>query len=169
MRTLEGGAPSRAPSRVTSRLDAHLTPRRKTLIAFGVIALAIALPLRGLMRFQGPPMEEGFMLVFPERVLKGDIPNKDFLHLYGPGSLWVLAGWFKLFGVNLYVERTFALLQQLGVVLGVYGIARYWGRAIALCCALTSLVIILPPIGLTALAWVGGVALGLLAVLVALE
>ena len=35
---------------------------------------AFLLPLRGLLRAQGPPMEEGFMLVFPELVLHGAIP-----------------------------------------------------------------------------------------------
>jgi hypothetical protein len=146
-----------------------LTPRQKNLVVFGVIAFFFALPLRGLLRSQGPPMEEGFMLVFPERVLRGDLPNKDFLHLYGPGSLWLLAGWFKTFGVSLWSERTFGLLQQIGVVLGVFGLARRWGRSVALFCALISLVIIVPPIGLTALAWVGGVALGLLGLLVLVE
>ena len=129
---------------------------------FAVLAVAFALPLRGLLRNQGPPMEEGFMLVFPERVLHGDFPNKDFLHLYGPGSLWVLAGWMKVLGVTLTSERLFALLQQIGVVGGVYWLARAWGRRLALCCALLSLLFIVPPLGLTALAWVGGVALGLL-------
>ncbi len=147
----------------------RLTPRQKNLITFGVIAFFFALPLRGLLRSQGPPMEEGFMLVFPERVLHGDLPNLDFLHLYGPGSLWVLAGWFKLLGVNLWSERLFGLLQQIGVVLGVYGLARLWGRSVALPCALISLVIIVPPIGLTALAWVGGVALGVLGLLCLVE
>jgi len=50
-------------------------------------------------------MEEGFMLVFPEWVLHGAIPDRDFLHLYGPGSLWALAGAFKVFGVSLLTER----------------------------------------------------------------
>ena len=129
---------------------------------FGVIALAFLIPLRGLLRSQGPPMEEGFMLVFPERLLNGDLPNRDFLHLYGPGSLWVLAGVFKVFGTSLTAERLVALLQQIGVVMGVYVLARHWGRTVALPCALISLVIIVPPIGLTALGWVGAVALGLL-------
>ena len=57
-----------------------------------IVGLAFLVPLRGLLRAPGPPMEEGFMLVFPERVLDGDVPNRDFLHLYGPGSLWALAG-----------------------------------------------------------------------------
>ena len=138
------------------------SPRTKRTIIVLIIGLAFALPLRGLLRNQGPPMEEGFMLVFPERVLHGDFPNRDFLHLYGPGSLWVLAGWMKMLGVTLESERLFALLQEIGVVTGLYWLARPWGRRIALPCALLSLVFILPPLGLTALAWVGGVALGLL-------
>jgi hypothetical protein len=38
-------------------------------------------------------------------VLHGTIPNRNFLHLYGPGSLWALAGAFKVFGVSLLTER----------------------------------------------------------------
>jgi hypothetical protein len=114
-------------------------------------------------------MEEGFMLVFPELVLEGQLANQDFLHLYGPGSLWVLAGVFKAFGTSLEAQRLVALLQQVGIVFGVFGLARYWGRTVALGCGLASLIIIVPPIGLTALAWVGGVALGTLGLLTALE
>jgi hypothetical protein len=147
----------------------RLTPRQRNAIVFAVIALAFLIPLRGLLRSQGPPMEEGFMLVFPERVLNGDLPNRDFLHLYGPGSLWFLAGVFKVVGVSLSAERLVALLQQVGVVLGVYALTRHWGRTVALPCALISLVIIVPPIGLTALGWVGGVALGLLGLAAVLE
>ena len=35
------------------------------------------------------------MLDFPERMAKGDVPNVDFLHLYGPGALHVLMGWYR--------------------------------------------------------------------------
>ena len=147
----------------------RLTSRQRNAIVFGIIGLAFLIPLRGLLRSQGPPMEEGFMLVFPERLLHGDLPNRDFLHLYGPGSLWALAGVYKVFGTSLTAERLVALLQQIGVVMGVYALARHWGRTVALPCALISLVIIVPPIGLTALGWVGGVALGLLGLAVALE
>jgi hypothetical protein len=114
-------------------------------------------------------MEEGFMLVFPERVLNGDLANRDFLHLYGPGSLWVLAGVFKAFGVSLVAERAVALAQQVALVLGVLALARYWGRALGTAAAVVCLIVIVPPIGLTALAWVGGMALGLLAVWAALR
>lgn len=124
-----------------------------------VLVLGVALPLRGLMRAQGPPMEEGFMLAFPEFVLDGLVPNRDFLHLYGPGSLWALAGTFRVFGVSLATERWFGLLQQIGIIASIVLLARFWGRTVALTCGLVCLVLIVPPIGLTALAWDGGVAL----------
>jgi len=132
--------------------------RRRNALALAIVALVFALPLRGLLRAPGPPMEEGFMLVFPEQVLKGAIPNRDFLHLYGPGSLCALAGVFKVFGVSLLSERGFGLLQQLAIVFGVYALARRWGRILALTAAVTSALIIIP-FALTALAWVGGVGL----------
>ena len=55
---------------------------RRTLAALAVVAVFVALPLRALFLQNGSPMEEGFMLTFPERVLAGDVPNRDFLHLY---------------------------------------------------------------------------------------
>ena len=137
------------------------------VVAVALILAAFALPLRGLMRYQGPPMEEGFMLAFPQEVLRGRLPNRDFLHLYGPGSLWVLAGTFKAFGTSLATERIFGLVQHMGIVFGVFAVARRWNRGIAVVCALVSLVIVVPPIGLTALAWNGGVALALWSVFAA--
>ena len=80
--------------------------------------MLVAIPLRGLYRFTGGTMEEGFMLYFPERIARGDVPNVDFLHLYGPGSLHVLTGWYELFGYSLPAERTFGLLQHLGIIFG---------------------------------------------------
>ena len=152
---------------MVAAVDASPLPRRRALserqldvLAVAIVALVFAIPLRGLLRTQGPPMEEGFMLVFPERVLKGAIPNRDFLHLYGPGSLWALAGVFKVFGVSLLTERFFGLAQQLAIVFGVFALARPWGRTVAVAGALTSGFVIIP-FGLTALAWVGGVGLAL--------
>jgi peptidoglycan/LPS O-acetylase OafA/YrhL len=142
----------------------RLSRRTRNVLLVAILLLLVFLPVRGMLRSQGPPMEEGFMLVFPERVLAGDVANKDFLHLYGPGSLWVLAGVYKVFGVTLQVERLFGLLQQIGVILGVVLLARRWGRTAALFCGALAIVFVMPPIGLTALAWVGGLGLALLGV-----
>ena len=58
-----------------------------TWLGLALVGVLVAIPLRGLYRFTGGTMEEGFMLYFPERIAQGDVPNVDFLHLYGPGSL----------------------------------------------------------------------------------
>ncbi|MGI8794266.1 MAG: hypothetical protein ACR2H3_14010 [Acidimicrobiales bacterium] len=139
-------------------------------VAAPAAVLAVALlPFWGLWRAPGPPMEEGFMLVFPELVLRGEIPNRDFLHLYGPGSLWMLAGVYRIFGVALEVERAVAFVQQLGVAFGVFVAIRPWGRWVAAAGASVAAVIVIPPVGLTALAWPAAVALGLWAIHAALR
>lgn len=130
-----------------------------------LVGLVIALPARGVFRAPGPPMEEGFMLVFPQRLLEGDIPNKDFLHLYGPGSIWAIAGFFKVFGVSLWTERVFGFLQLVALIGGVTHIGYRWGRWTATLAGATTAIIIIPPIGVTALAWVGGMALALWSVI----
>lgn len=137
-------------------------PSWASILSVALVAVALAIPLRALFRYQGPPMEEGFMLVFPERVLAGDVPNKDFLHLYGPGSLWALAGWFWTFGVSLAAERAFGLLQISGIIFGVMALARPWGRRVSTTSGLIAVLLCTTAIGLTALAWNGAVALGLL-------
>ena len=100
----------------------------RTWAGLRLVAVLVVIPLRGLYRFTGGTMEEGFMLYFPERMAKGDVPNVDFLHLYGPGSLHVLMAWYELFGNTLAVERTFGLLQHVAIILALFTLARPWGR-----------------------------------------
>jgi hypothetical protein len=134
-----------------------------------LIAAVIALPLRGLYAATGSSMEEAFMLVFPQQLRDGQVPNVDFLHLYGPGSLDVLVGWYGLFGHSLASERTFGLLQHIGIILAIYAITRAWGHVAATTCAVACTLLVLTPIGLSALAWEGGVALGLWSVVFGLR
>lgn len=136
-------------------------PDPRSVIVWVIVAVAIALPLRALLRYQGPPMEEGFMLVFPELVLDGRQPHRDFLHLYGPGSLWALAGWYAVTGVNLTAERIFGLAQLTGIIAMMMVLVRPWGRRIQLASGLLGVLLTLTAIGLTALAWNGAVALAL--------
>lgn len=130
-----------------------------TLLVVALVALVMAGPLRALFRYQGPPMEEGFMLVFPEQVMHGQVPHKDFLHLYGPGSLWALALWYKIVGVTLTAERIFGFAQLAGVVFTMMALVRPWGRRIMAATGLFGVLVCFTAIGLTALAWDGAVAL----------
>ena len=141
--------------------------RHRWVVPTVVVGIVVAIPLRGVFRAPGPPMEEGFMIVFPERLLAGDVPNRDFLHLYGPGSIWTIAGFFKVFGVSMWTERVVGLLQLLLLISGVTVIGYRWGRYIAALCGTITAVVIIPPIGVTALAWVGGIGLAVWSVGVA--
>ena len=136
--------------------------------AITVAALTL-LPVRGMFRSTGGTMEEGFMLAFPERMLKGDVPNVDFLHLYGPGALDLLAVWYRIFDVTLEAERTFGLLQHIGIISALWVLARAWGRGAACATAALSVFLVMTPIGLTAMAWNGAVALGLWSVVFAVR
>jgi len=100
------------------------------------------------------------------------VPNRDFLHLYGPGSLWVLAGVFAVFGVSIHVERVIGALQLLGVVLAVRSWLDPWGAPLATVGGVVAVVFAMTPVGLVALAWMGGFALllwGLLLLVRSLE
>lgn len=139
--------------------------------AIAVVALSAwaMLPVRGLYRATGSSMEEGFMLVFPQLIRQGRVPNVDFLHLYGPGALDLLALWYRVFGYTLESQRTFGLIQHLGIVFGVYALTRTWGRATAVGCGAIAAVLIMTPIGLSALAWHGAVGLAMWSIVFALR
>jgi hypothetical protein len=132
-----------------------------TWAGIAVVLVLVAIPLRGLYRFTGGTMEEGFMLYFPELLRHGSVPNVDFLHLYGPGSLQALMGWYGIFGHSLAAERTFGLLQHLGIIFGLFALARAWGRLAATAVAAFAVFYVLTPIALTAMAWNGALALTL--------
>ena len=109
------------------------------------------------------------MLYFPERLSRGDVANVDFLHLYGPGSLYLLQAWYALSGVTLEAERTYGLIQNLGIVFALYALARPWGRTTAAATGSVAALVTFTAAGLTAMAWNGAVALGLWATVFALR
>ncbi|MFN3254240.1 MAG: hypothetical protein ACE37B_00960 [Ilumatobacter sp.] len=134
---------------------------RGNVVATVLVAVFAALPVRGLYRAPGSSMEEGFMLVFPRMVLDGKVPNVDFLHLYGPGSLHALAGWYAVVGETLETQRTFGLLQNLAIIFALVTLVRPWGRTVTVAAGVVASLLVMTPIGLAALAWHGAVALAL--------
>ncbi len=142
---------------------------RASLLAIGAVIAVIVAPVRGLYRATGSSMEEGFMLVFPTLVQQGRAANEDFLHLYGPTSLDVLALWYRVVGDTLETQRTFGLLQHVGIIFALYALGRAWGHVTAVGSALVASMLILTPIGLSALAWHGALAFGLWAVVFAIR
>jgi hypothetical protein len=57
-------------------------------------------------RFSVMDLDEGIILQAAERILHGQIPYRDFFMFYTPGSAYLVAGLFKLFGDSFAVART---------------------------------------------------------------
>jgi len=159
---------SSTPPSAHDRHDPAPAPAAPWIIV-AVAFVAYALVVRALLRSPGAAMEEGFMLVFPDRVLHGAVPNKDFLYLYGPGSLWMLASVFKVFGTHLLVERLVGLVQLVGMAVGAGLLVRWWGRAVAIAAVLLNVVFVMPSLQLIAIPWTGGAALALAALVALLQ
>ncbi|MDP9292108.1 MAG: hypothetical protein M3O82_07085 [Verrucomicrobiota bacterium] len=132
---------------------------RSYLLAI-VAMLFLLVPLWAAYDAPAIPMDEGTLLVYPELILKGKLPYKDFEMFYGPANVWMLSGAYSLFGVKIGVERSVGLLYRLAILVAVYFFGKKWNPAVAIGSMLLAGFMMLP-LTLIAFAWLGGVACAL--------
>jgi hypothetical protein len=128
--------------------------RKKILIAI-VILLALLVPLWPGFERSAAPMDEGSLLVYPELILKGKLPYRDFETFYGPANLWVLSAAYAGFGPSIFVERAVGLIYRILILAAVFALVQRWSITLAIGCALITGFLLLP-ISLGAFAWTGG-------------
>jgi hypothetical protein len=128
---------------------------KKNLIAAAVI-LALLIPFCPAFEDRAAAMDEGTLLVYPELILKGQLPYRDFETFYGPANPFVLAGAYALGGTNIFVERAVGLIYRIGILLALFVLLRRWGTTIATGCLLVTSFLLIP-MRLPAYAWLGGV------------
>jgi hypothetical protein len=104
-----------------------------------------------------PPQDEGILLVYPERILAGQVPSRDFRCSYGPAGFYLIAGCFKVFGVSVAVERSVGLFYRIALVLGVGAIIGRRGALMGMLAGALAWSATLA-LGLTAYAWCGAAA-----------
>jgi hypothetical protein len=68
--------------------------------------------------------DEGFAVFNATRVMKGDVPYRDFWAIYPPGQSFALAAIFRMFGETLFVARLYDTIVRLIIVVGVYLIGK---------------------------------------------
>lgn len=137
-------------------MDRH----RQSLVRLALLvvtALAVLVPLPSVLAAPATTMEEGVLLVYPERLLEGDVPAKDFEHTYGPASLWTLAAAYELFDVSVAVERIVGHLYRVALALALYAIGVRWHRAVGVAMAAIGWVVSMA-YAPGAYAWIGGTA-----------
>ncbi|MBI5675446.1 MAG: glycosyltransferase family 39 protein [Nitrospirae bacterium] len=91
------------------------------IIILFIIATAYYLPI---IKAPLSPYDEGVILVGSERVLKGQVPYKDFFTPYAPGQFYTLAAVFKVFGISVLVERIYDIVVKALISLFIFLIIR---------------------------------------------
>jgi hypothetical protein len=128
---------SESRNRVTAVRSEASNPRYAepiTAVALFVFCVAYLLAFR---HYSSLEPDEGIVLAGAERILRGEVPYRDFFSFYTPGSFYLLALLFRVFGDSLTVART--SLAVTGAVCSVitYVLARrVCSRGIALFAAL---------------------------------
>src|SRR5713101_603627 len=87
----------RDPSRTLATFLDHVTP----ILVF-LFSLAY---LCAFVRYSSLEPDEGILLQGGQRILEGQTPYRDFFSFYTPGSFYLLAAVFKIFGDSFVVAR----------------------------------------------------------------
>ena len=97
-------------------------------IAAGLFVLA-CLYLCAFRRFMLLDPDEGIVLQGAERILRGEVLYRDFFSFLTPGSYYLLALLFKLFGNSLMVARSTLVLYGGGSRYSHLAFAYSWRAA----------------------------------------
>ena len=75
-----------------------------------------------VIRRQITYLDESIELYCAEHVLRGQLPYRDFWSLYGPAQFYVLAAFFKLFGISALTGRLYDALIKAGIACLCFGL-----------------------------------------------
>jgi hypothetical protein len=138
-----------------------LTTRRSTVGLLVAVLVITGLLFSTSFNAGGAGMDEGTLVTYPELVLNGDVPGRDFETFYGPGGPYLLAGAFAVFGHSVHTERAVGLAYKLAIVAALFLLLLPWGGVAAAVGSLASALVMLP-LGSVAVDWFGGLAFALL-------
>jgi 4-amino-4-deoxy-L-arabinose transferase-like glycosyltransferase len=70
------------------------------------------------------PIDEGYFLDMADRILRGELPYRDFTTYYTPGVFYLFALFFKLFGISILPIRLLMAGLRAVCALLLYGLTR---------------------------------------------
>jgi Dolichyl-phosphate-mannose-protein mannosyltransferase len=123
---------------IASTIDQEKTSSNQTFgrvsqswFLFLLFAIALLVQLIGVRRALGP-YDECLALYGADRILHGGRPYRDFLTLYGPAQFYLLALFFKIFGVSALAGRVYDALIKAGIACASFAlVARLASRRYA--------------------------------------
>ena len=114
------------PLIVITQVRNSLTRRRTLLVA---VALAVAAVLAAML-FARPLMinglniyDEGIILTGAARVMRGELPYRDFWTQYSPGQFYTLAALFSITGKSVLAARWWDVLTRALLAVALYLLA----------------------------------------------
>lgn len=87
----------------------------------GLFLLALIIQIIGFKSSCGP-YDEFLSLYGADSVLHGQMPYRDFWTMYGPAQFYLLAGFFKVFGVSILSGRVFDALVRAGIACACFSL-----------------------------------------------
>jgi hypothetical protein len=94
------------------------------VVSYIVFTVLTAVYLLPFMRIMLPHSNEGTLIYGAERIVHGDVFARDFFEVMGPGSFYVMALFFKVFGLTFLATRIWLCCSSLGIALCMYFLAR---------------------------------------------
>jgi hypothetical protein len=94
----------------------RVTPLLVFLLSLGYLC--------AFVRYSSLEPDEGILLQGGQRILDGQIPYRDFFSFYTPGSFYLVAAVFKIFGNSFLVARTSLAITGAACSLVTYLLAR---------------------------------------------
>ena len=137
-----------------------MTPLRARWIAALLTLLVLLIPISDGMEKAGSPLDEGAVLLYPELVLKGAVPYRDFETFYGPANIYLLAVPYAVFGPHLALSAGSGSVYRLLVLGAIFVLLQRWGITLAVG-GVTMAATLQLITGSTAFAWMGAMACGL--------
>jgi len=112
--------------RVTEPTEAIQSPggKQKPWLSYAALIAVASVYFIPFVRFVLSGSDEGSMLLGAERIVHGQLFARDFFEAMGPGTFYLLAAWFKCFGVSIVSAQAYLFLTFLATAVLVYGLSR---------------------------------------------
>ncbi len=124
-----------------NRMNSALHPENLDRLLPLLVFIVSLLYLFMFRRYTVMDLDEGIVLQGAERILRGEVPYRDFFMFYTSGSVYMVALLFKLFGDSMNVARTSIAIAGAGCTVLTYLLARrVCSRSIALLAAALTMI-----------------------------
>lgn len=136
---------SRRAGNVSSHLRNGIALRYQATTALAVVFVSSLVTFRLCISHLAPTFDEGIYFYGAERLLSGQQIYRDFFLFTGPGTPWLFAGLFKLFGPSFAAAHG-VLALEIGLITGaLYWIAaRLSTKVVGLAAATSFLTLLIP-------------------------